>query len=328
MSDDQTETPVPKEVGAFQASAAVFTYNNPVESSSELLEIFKGLSPKYCIFQLEEGESGTPHYQGYVHFGKRKRIGGPLRALFKGTVWFQRAKGSPGSNRDYCSKSEGRKEGPFEIGVCPAKGQGNRSDLATFRDAVVGGATKRQLLMEHPNICAKYPRFAHEVRMVFSPTEFKRRRVVLLYGDPGTGKTRYASSDAPEGMLWSTPIGGGMWFDGLDEQTHCLIDDFMGRGSKFSLADLLRLLDGYQLQVQVKGSFTVWHPDVIYITTNYHPRDWYDWDKRLPSWGALKRRFTEVHAFRDGKHSIFTPSELSLSWEVFWAPPEPTPKEY
>lgn len=92
----------------------------------------------------------------------------------------------------------------------------------------------------------------------------------------------------------------------------------MGKGSHVSLADLLRILDGYSLNVPTKGDFTRYHPDTVYVTTNYHPYTWYDYSKRMLSYKAIARRFTEVHRFYETCTVIDKPG--THSWEKFWQP--------
>ena len=47
--------------------AFVFTMNNPDKTGDVFLEELKvQFTLKYAIFQLEKGENGTPHFQGYV----------------------------------------------------------------------------------------------------------------------------------------------------------------------------------------------------------------------------------------------------------------------
>ena len=49
-----------------------FTYNNPTMYPEEMIEELEDLGVTYAVFQLEEGKNGTPHYQGYVAFEKKK----------------------------------------------------------------------------------------------------------------------------------------------------------------------------------------------------------------------------------------------------------------
>lgn len=41
------------------------------------------------------------------------------------------------------------------------------------------------------------------------------------------------------------------------------------------LRDLLRIIEGYGMQVPVKGSFVPWRPEVVYFTSDSHPNGWH-----------------------------------------------------
>lgn len=59
-----------------QAKGWIFTINNPVMPMMDPPLSFNSwrYPPVYAIYQLEVGEQGTPHLQGYVYFaGKRRK---------------------------------------------------------------------------------------------------------------------------------------------------------------------------------------------------------------------------------------------------------------
>lgn len=105
-----------------------FTYNNPMgatgaQSERHVNTIHKSFRDRLeradCnyIFQYEVGESGTPHYQGFVQFESRKR---PMSIFsdYTGIHW-EKAKGTVSENTKYCSKGEGRLAGPWYKGLLP-----------------------------------------------------------------------------------------------------------------------------------------------------------------------------------------------------------------
>uniref|UniRef100_UPI004047E79C hypothetical protein n=1 Tax=Shewanella sp. TaxID=50422 RepID=UPI004047E79C len=90
----------------------VFTINNPSEKDWDKVWAF---SYKYLVFQVEVGESGTPHIQGFVQMQELIRITG-LKKLHKRAHWEKR-RGTPDEAADYCKKEESRIDGPYEDGT-------------------------------------------------------------------------------------------------------------------------------------------------------------------------------------------------------------------
>lgn len=92
-----------------------FTFNNPQNDSigPEQLEQFLSLlEPKAYVFQLEVGESGTPHYQGCV------AVKNPIvmpKWLHEGIHWEMTR--SWAKSTIYCQKDEGRLGGPWGMNV-------------------------------------------------------------------------------------------------------------------------------------------------------------------------------------------------------------------
>ena len=65
---------------------------------------------------------------------------------------------------------------------------------------------------------------------------------------------------------------GTPWWDGYTNQDVILIDDFDG---KWPFRDLLRLLDRYPYQGQIKGGYVKINSPHIYITCEFPPADIY-----------------------------------------------------
>jgi len=143
------------------------TLNNP--SDEEKAEFSKenlaSRPVKYVIWQVELGESGTPHIQAYIALKVKKRI-----SYFK--EWLPRAhleiaRGTPLENKAYCSKEEGRIEGPFEFGNLPP-GKGARLDLEAFRSSVcVNPVPANELVHRYGEIYAKYPKYCRELNAYY-----------------------------------------------------------------------------------------------------------------------------------------------------------------
>lgn len=190
-------------------------------------------------------------------------------------------------------KEDTRVEGPWEWGDFTAGGQGARNDLKKFKTAIQSGKRKAALIEEHTVMMARYPRFYNLVKSVSRPKRTNEILVRLNFGATGTGKTRYAFETYPN--IFEIPISNGtLWFDGYDMHPEVLFDDFCGAASKVALDNILKLLDRYPRQVPVKGEYVWYMPDVIIVTSNIHPRDWYDYSDRREQYQALARRFTEI----------------------------------
>lgn len=268
----------------------VFTINNPVDEPQSLLEKFKPYV-KYVIFQEEIGESGTRHYQGYAEFSKQTRYGWCCKHIAPGH--YEKRQGSREAARDYCRKADTRVGGPYEYGEWLAAGQGRRSDLDRVVALAREGMGYRQIAREEPEALVKYPRGLRELVQVFAPPREERLTVNLLYGSPGIGKSYFLKHKYGSEAYWKRP---GKWFDGYDRHPVIVLDEYRGW---LPLAELLTLLDPYDLQVETKGGHVNVYATEIWITTNVHPRDWYSWSGRDDDWPALVRRFHAVYTMED-----------------------------
>lgn len=273
-----------------------FTLNDAEDNleHSDVIEIW-GPHCSYLVFQEELGENGTKHYQGYAEFKNRVRPAG-LTKCFK--PHWEKRKGTRQQARDYCMKEDTRVAGPWEHGEWTGKSgeQGKRTDLIEVAQAIKERKSHRQIFEEYPASTLRYTGNIRKLQTLYRPPPPEDLKVVLFYGLPGTGKTRYFWESFPEG--WSVPVSKDVWFDGYDGEKEVIIDDFAGG---IGLSQFLQILDRYCPQVQVKGGFTWFRPERIYVTSNVHPWAWYDYSKRASSYEALKRRFTAVFEFgRDG----------------------------
>lgn len=138
-----------------------FTINNYSESDEDILyKLSEAPCTRYLIFQKEEGESGTPHIQGYVSFYTQKRLN-VVKRLVGDRAHLEVARGTPQQNRAYCAKEETAIPGSLkEFGEIPEQEKGKRNDIEEFKATVKGGCRDRKHLREeHSEIYAKYPRF-------------------------------------------------------------------------------------------------------------------------------------------------------------------------
>ncbi len=242
----------------------------------------------YLIFGKEIGTNGTPHLQGYVCFDTRKRQA-TVKAVVSARAHLEVKRGSPKQAADYCKKDGDYKE----FGKLPG-GAGSRSDLAELYNRIKDGESRDEIGATFPG---QYIRYANTIDRLIrrerdSPRDWRsEKRVIVIHGPTGTGKSRFVWDRFGE-QLYSHG-GSSKWFDGYNGQSIALFDDY--DGSVFKLRYLLNLLDRYPMKVEVKGDTVQWKPDIIFITSNKAPEDWYP-NAFTEHVNAMKRRLTFVHS--------------------------------
>ncbi len=272
---------------------------------------------KFVVGQLEQcPESGRRHVQSYIEFAKPQR-GTKLASVLgiaTDSYRFEVARGTSDQNISYCTKSESRVPGtePFRLGE-PSGGQGARTDIAEAVATLRSHGLKR-CAEDHPVVYTKFHKGLGALySMCHGPTlEFKPREVIVYWGSAGTGKTRavYEIAKSTGSSFFRAPAASNTpWFDGYAGQDIVLFDDY-GEQGKFPLTFFLQLLDGYDLQVPVKGGFVKFSPKKIYITSNQEWSSWYA--PMTPSHeAALKRRITSVVEFHTNRNTIVVSDEMT-----------------
>lgn len=264
-----------------------FTLNN--YTVNELEEIYKSLGIfRYFICGAEKGEKGTPHLQGYFELEKPQRI-----SYFKKTglrrAHLEKRAGTREQAKAYCEKDKDT----FEYGIWEAGGQGARNDLKKVMEMIKNEKPMLEIFEEAPEIASRNLRFIDRyVSLLERETtkEFRKVDVEVLVGDAGTGKTKRAFEYDPN--IFTVDADEAFPFDGYNGEKTILIDDFYG-GIKHS--KLLRVLDGHQYKVNVKGGCRWAKWTKVFITSNKGPTEWYQ--RGLSE--ALKRRLTTVTWFRN-----------------------------
>jgi len=100
--------------------------------------------------------------------------------------------------------------------------------------------------------------------------------------------TKYVYDTHGDDVYKLTEQNGKVWFDDYDGEGVLLIDDFYGW---IPYNVMLSITEGYQLRLEVKGTFTYAKWTKIYITSNVAPPFWYPLIKDTT---ALFARFKEI----------------------------------
>ena len=278
-----------------------FTINNPSDQDDPMDKLVSlGDSVKYAVFQKESGENGTVHWQGYIEWRSRGRRLTGMKLLFP-RAHFEPAKGSASQNREYCSKEQGRIDGPFEIGECPQGPPGRRNDLEAVKRRIDDGASDIDIANEFFGQWCRYERAFKRYRMMTQVGRNWQTKVMVLFGEPGTGKTKLAMKMALEeaSALGSSVFvlndamrhQQGVWWDGYSGQEVVVIEEFEGWICRNQFKGLLNHCD---LILQVKGGAVSFRGRSIYITSNKKPSDWWkiETQDQREAWPQIQRRLS------------------------------------
>lgn len=275
--------------------------------------LFKEPSPnmdkiKYICWQKEVcPTTGKEHWQTYCEFKDKYSIGKCKEYLGVENAHIEKRMGEPSAARAYCCKQESRAPGSefFEYGVIPNDsgkgkgGKGKRNDLVRLANKVVN---KEEI---EPVEILRYDRGIQALRAHLNQKEtahFRHVKTTVLYGKAGKGKTSFIFEKHGYENVYKLDAcnGADVWFDGYDGQTVLLIDDFYGW---IKWGQLLNILDGYPLRLQIKNSHGWANWDTVYITSNSPITSWYEsTDKR--DFTALTRRIFAIVNYEDSKNKI------------------------
>lgn len=264
------------------------------------LTTFLGNGLDYLCFGVESGEqTGYRHLQAYAEFASALRIPQIKRILGINSVHLEPRFGTQQDAIDYCrgdfTTSDGRYK-PLnaifrEFGVrhsSPTSGR-SRAVEDLFQE-LKNGTPLTPALVNRVEITGQqffqYHRAFKACENFFRPERTDPVEVHVRWGEPGSGKTKYAVDRGARILNWRTPFMLG--YTGREEIV--VIDDF--NPMDMPRATFLQLTDRYNVTVEVKGDVLAWNPKIIYITSNFDPSSWYSgsnvWDQ------AVKRRLTTI----------------------------------
>lgn len=275
----------------------VFTLNNYNEVEINLI---KTAPVKWLIFGKEIGSNGTPHLQGACVIGKQVAFSTVKTWPGFGRCHIEKMRGTVQESVTYCTKEDSNF---VEIGERPLP-NGKQTGLTNAVSRVREGARLADLAQDDEGATAvvKFHKGLIYLRSILLPQRTTAPTVIWLHGDTGVGKTRYAlelsEREFGQHNYWISS-GGLRWFDGYDGQPVAIFDDFRTKHvSHFSF--LLRLLDRYPVQCEIKGGYVHWIPRLIIITTCHDIRQTWSFstDENLRQ---LERRVT---------HQFHLPDEL------------------
>lgn len=238
-----------------------FTLNNFTDLERDSIRGY--VSSGTCTYVVHGVETapatGTRHLQGYMEFSCRKRLTAVKKLAGLARAHIEMRRGTAAEASVYC-----KKDGLFEEeGQISEPQPGRRTDLESIKELIDNGCSEVEVAENYfGSWCGNF-RAIREYAKLKHKKVCRDVEVYLIYGEPGTGKTRFCFEKYPD--AWINSDEKLQWFDGYDGEETVILDDYRGEASD---AFILKLLDRYPLNVPIKGGYTPWKAKRIFITSN------------------------------------------------------------
>lgn len=271
----------------------IFTINNPFDDLN-----VRSMNPNhwetrlfaYMCWQLEQGSTGTIHFQGYIVLNNAYSLA-QMKRIFSTRAHWEIRRGTHDEAVMYCTKEDTRMEGPYHKGVPPQ--QGKRSDLEEIKTLIDGGATELSIAQSHFASWTRYHRSFHRYRLIIKPPRREKPHVIVRYGPTGTGKSYSCRFLDPLDTYRKPNTGSTQWWDGYEGQSIIVIDEYRGW---LPYDVLLMILDESPYILQIKGGFVPLTATQIIILSNLHPSLWYTKDP-LHDYAMIERRIDVIEFY-------------------------------
>lgn len=263
----------------------VFTLNNPAEEDYPWLQssVFK-----FIVVGLEEGDSGTPHFQGYCNFKDNKTLGA-VKKIHPRAHWEPRM-GTDEEAYNYCRKEA---ELVWEFGVRQLSPQEKgEKGKDWWLEQVKCIAENRHSEMDTECLVKNFSGLHKAANLLFPANlEHTTTQMLWYYGASGTGKSRKAREDHPDAYLKMC----NKWWDGYTGQETVIIED-LDKNHAVLCHHLKIWGDRYPFPAEVKGGKIDIRPKLIIITSNHHPDEVFSEDKySQDDRDAIRRRYKLCH---------------------------------
>lgn len=284
-----------------------YTMHAPYGAHPSIEEDYKtqrsNISVTYSIGQEEKcPDTGALHLQCYVEFNCEVRFSW-LKKTFDPRIHWERRKGSAALASAYCEKEESYNAGGvrWKVGEISNPAPGKRNDLHDVADKVMSGMSLKRLAEENPVEVIKFARGIQTlIDLVQPPPADTPKRVIILYGAPGTGKSSWARRFLEDlGDTFYTPAmnnAGVCSFESYADQQWIWLDDFAS--GALTAQALKCMCDRYPTQLAGRGSSRWARHHGVIITSNYPIETWF---KEQVEATAIRRRCEQIWIYEKEK---------------------------
>lgn len=287
---------------SYQARRYVLTLNNPAENGFEsdeaMCDYIQSLEHfKYSMFQREKGhETGTEHFQIFIIFTVGKRFK-TIKNLFP-KAHIEKAQGTNVQARDYCSKSDTRLSGPYELGTFAE--ERSRTDITNLLEMVRSGKSNYEIMQLYPNQYMKYIDKIERIRqeMLYQDNSNSVKQdfiVVYISGASGVGKSYSLFNHYGNKACYIKQYEKNV-FDGYKNQNVLVFDEYR---SQLNFSEFLSFIDIYPVELSRRYSNMYGNYNVVFILTNWSPLQQYAYQRQndYKSWQGFERRLHFVLNF-------------------------------
>lgn len=228
--------------------------------------------------QLECGSNtGYLHWQILVGCSTKKSLRG-IKDIFGNTCHAELTRSE--ASAAYVWKEDTRVEGTqFELGELPIK-----RNSPTDWDRIWESAQRGDFMSIPADVRIHSYRTLRAISADYAKPVAMERTCNVFIGETGTGKSRLAWEQSGMEAFCKDP--NSKFWCGYNGQSRVVIDEFRGR---IDVSHLLRWLDRYPCNVEIKGSSVPLCAESFWITSNLDIESWYP-ELDAATLAALKRR--------------------------------------
>lgn len=310
--------------GTTRAKHWCLTINNPTETDWPYPEDEDAERElEYAIIGNEVAPTtGTKHLQMYIVFKERKTFP-TVKKLFP-RAWIALAKGTPESNKKYCSK-----DGDFgEYGTLPEAqtAKATSASLERYRNAIEAAKTGDYdaIIEESPDLYVRFMSTWERIRVRNAAPVANADDVtgIWIHGPSGAGKSSYAQE------TWTPNIlkAANKWWDDYHGEDYVIIDEIDPSHRVSSYYHKI-WADRYPFMAETKGGSMRIRPKKIIFTSNFTIEQVYAGCQATID--SMKRRCQVIHIGVKGPLPDLVNGATAAATDAPAAAPsypDPTPK--